>query len=152
MKKRFIYIIILCVSFANAQSNQSIFFYLYKGGEKIEKPTKHIYFDQSIEGFEKKTVSGLIYFYCKDETFLFKPNINKKKEITLQPNKITLQNPMILKQEAYVFYKSKKEEVEKNKKIKLVYPPSTFNFVFQVYLYEKLKNGKYIRYEVEWKD
>jgi hypothetical protein len=152
MKKRFIYIIILYVSFANAQNNQSNFFYLYKGGEKIEKTTKHIYFDQSIEGYEKKTVNGLIYFYCIDETFFFKPNKNKKTEITLQLDKITFQNPMILKQEAYAFYKSKKEKEEKKKKRKLVYPPSTFNFVFQVYLYEKLTNEKYIRYEVEWKD
>ncbi len=66
--------------------------------------------------------------------------------------KIKLDNPSDLEQNAFLYFKNKKEEIEKksDNKTLILFPVAGFNKYFKVYVLEKIKNDKLLKYEVDW--
>lgn len=151
MKKAIYILILFATHFVNAQTTSNDYFTLYKGGEKILKPVKYVLFDSN-EKDNIKTLNGeLTYFQIKGESFSFNNKQNKKEKLSVNNfDKIKLDNPANLQQEGYKFYKQKKDEAEKNKNIKLVYPPAGFQPYFKIFLIEKTQGNDFIKYEVNW--
>ncbi|WP_278022123.1 hypothetical protein [Flavobacterium ginsengisoli] len=57
MKKTIYLLAFLTISFINAQTKESDYFTIYKGGEKYLKPLKYILFDEVRNSeFEKKKI------------------------------------------------------------------------------------------------
>ncbi|GAA3730886.1 MULTISPECIES: hypothetical protein [Flavobacterium] len=152
MKKTIYLLAFLTISFINAQTKESDYFTIYKGGEKYLKPLKYILFDEVRNSeFEKKENKNKIYFNTEGESFIFDIKKHKKDTCSIDIlKKLTLENTTNLKNEACKFFKKKKEEVEKKKNITLIYPPAGCQYCFKVYILEKIGNNKLIKYEVEW--
>lgn len=136
----------------NAQIKESDYYSFYKGGEKYLKPVKYVLFDSVSSTAEKIIDKQKIYFNIKGESFVYKKShtVDTCSIIFLQ--KIKLDNPADLQENAYKYFKKKKEEVEKkaNNKIQILYPPTDFSSYFKIYILEKTKSNKLVKYEVEW--
>lgn len=151
--KNIIYILLFIVSIVvNAQTKESDYYRFYKGGKKYLKPIKHVLFDSSASHMERKKDKQNIYFHINGESFVHK---KKYKVDTCSINilqKIKIDNAADLQQNAYNYFKNKKEEVEKksNNKIQILFPPTGFHPYFKVYVLEKTKENKLIKYEVDW--
>ena len=151
--KNIIYILLLIISIvANAQTKESDYFRFYKGGEKYLKPIKYVFFDSSASDTERKKDKQNIYFHIKGESFVHK-KIHKVDTCSINVlQKIKLDNPANLQQNAYNYFKKKKEEVERksNNKINVLPPITGFYTYFKVYVLEKTTNNKLLKYEVDW--
>lgn len=151
--KNIIYILPFIVStIVNAQIKESDYYRFYKGGEKYLKPVKFVLFDSDSSNVEKKMDKQKIYFHIKGESFVHKKN---HKVDTCSINflqKIKLDNPVDLQQNAYKYFKQKKQEVERktNNKIHILYPVTDFSPYFKVYILEKTKDNRLLKYEVDW--
>lgn len=152
MKKFICLLLCLAINFINAQTKSSDYFSLYKGGEKYLKPVKYILFEiQKDNEVEKKEDESKIYFYIKRQRFVC--DLKKHKKDTCSTailKKLELENAGNLQNEACEFFKKKKGEVEKQKKITLAYPPAGCQSYFKVYILEKINNNELIKYEVDW--
>lgn len=86
------------------------------------------------------------------ESFVYKQNYAVDTCAINFLQKIKLDNPADLQQNAYKYFKRKKEEIERkaNNKIHILYPVSDFSPYFKVYILEKINNNKLIKYEVDW--
>lgn len=142
---------LLTINLINAQKKESHYFTLYKGGEKYLKPIKYVMFDSGNNGNSKIQDKQITYFQIKKERFKFdiKNNIVDTCSVNIL-KKISLENPTELENDAIVFYKNKKKEVESKNKVKLLYPPKGYNSFFNIYIFEKIKSNKIIKYEVDW--
>ena len=152
MKKRICFLVFLMMNFISAQTKSSDYFSLYKGGEKYLKPVKYILFEiQKDNEVEKKEDESKIYFYIKRQRFIFDLKKHKKDTCsTVILKKLKLENAENLQNEACEFFKKKKDEVEKQKKVTLIYPPVGCQSYFKVYIIEKINNNELIKYEVDW--
>ena len=152
MKKFICLLLCLVINFINAQTKSSDYFSLYKGGEKYLKPVKYILFEiQKDNETERKEDESKIYFYIKRQRFVF--DLKKHKKDTCSTailKKLKLENAGNLQNEACEFFKKKKGEVEKQKKVTLAYPSAGCQSYFKVYILEKINNNELIKYEVEW--
>ena len=151
--RNLIYILFLvATTFVNAQTKASDFFRFYKGGDKYLKPIKYVFFDSTASAAQKKKVKNEIYFYIKRETFVYKKTHKVDTCSVELLQKIKLDNPADLKQIAFLYFKNKKEEVEKksNNRTPILFPVAGFNNYFKVYVLEKIKNDKLLKYEVDW--
>lgn len=149
--KKYIYLLVfLTINSISAQTKLSDYFTFYKGGDKYLKPIKYVMFDSSLSENIKTEDKEWIYFKIKGERFKFDKKKNQKDSCPLDIlKKIKLENPTQLNNEGYKFYKKKKEEIEKEKNVTLVYPPAGFQSYLKVYILEKISN-KIIKYEVDW--
>lgn len=151
--KNIIYILFFIVStIVNAQIKESDYYSFYKGGEKYLKPVKYVLFDSSASYAERKIGKQGIYFHIKGESFVHKKNhiVDTCSIIFLQKTK--LDNPADLQKNAYKYFKNKKEEVEKrtNNKFHILFPLTDFHPYFKIYILEKTKNNRLLKYEVDW--
>ena len=149
--KIIIYFFILVTSLLNAQTKESDYFTFYKGGEKHLKPIKYVLFDNNDSLYSKKVNKNEINFYCAGQTFIF----NKKKQkidssFVINQNEIMVEKPEDLQHKAYLFFKQKKEKVERKNEVKILYPVTGFNNYFKIYILEKTEKDKVIKYEVDW--
>ncbi|KFF18411.1 hypothetical protein [Flavobacterium hydatis] len=150
MKKNICLLVFLTINLISAQTKSSDYFTLYKGGDKFLKPVKYVMFDSLSNGNTKVKENGLTYFGIKGERFKFDIKKDKKESCSLDIlNKIKLEDPSELQNDGYKFFKKKKEEVEKIKKVKIIYPPAGFQSYFKIFILEKTKNGVF-KYEVDW--
>jgi hypothetical protein len=145
-------LLLIVVNSITAQTKSNDYFSFYKGGEKYLKPIKYVLFDMEKESEAiKRKNEKKIYFTIKNERFVFDIKKHKKDTCSVAILKtIKLENPANLQNEGYQFFKKKKEEVEKKKNVKLIYPPAGFESYFKVYVLEKTNNNKLIKYEVDW--
>ncbi|SDW08944.1 hypothetical protein [Flavobacterium degerlachei] len=152
MKNVFYILLILVTTFAHAQTRKSDFFRLYKGGNTYLKPIKYVLFDSTASYAEKKIIQDVIYFNIKGEQFVYKKNHKVDTCSVDLLQKIKLDNPADLNQNAFLYFKNKKEEIEKksNHKILILFPVAGFNNYFKVYVLEKIKNDKLLKYLVDW--
>ncbi|MBF4485276.1 MULTISPECIES: hypothetical protein [unclassified Flavobacterium] len=150
--KKYIYLLMLVlINSINAQTKPTDYFSFYKGGEKYLKPIKYVMFDSGNNDNSKIQDKQVTYFQIKKERFKFdiKNNIVDTCSVDIL-KKISLENPSELENDAIVFYKNKKKEVESKNKVKLLYPPKGYNSFFKIYIFEKIKSNKIIKYEVDW--
>ncbi len=153
MKKHICLLLFLSIHFISAQTKSSDYFCLYKGGEKYLKPVKYLMFDSSKNDNIKTENNGQTYFQIKNERFKFDLKKDKTTSYSIDfLDKIKLENPDKLENDAYNFFKSKKEQVEKKNKIKLIYPLAGFHSYFKIYILEKMDKNKIIKYEVNWEN
>lgn len=150
MKKNIIAFLLLIVNLISGQTKSSDYFTLYKDGDKFLKPIKYILFDSVLSDNSKIQENGQTYFVIKGQRFKFDIKTNKKESCSLDIlNKIKLENPANLQNEGYKFFKKKKEEVEKIKKVKIVYPSAGYQPYFKIFVLEKTRN-EILKYEVDW--
>jgi hypothetical protein len=151
--KNVIYILFLVVTtFVNAQTKDSDFYRFYKGGDNYLKPIKYVFFDSTASYANKKIGEQKIYFYIKGEKFVHKKNYKVDTCSINFLQKIKLDNPADLQQNAYLYFKNKKEDVEKKSKNKtpILFPVAGFNKYFKVYILEKKGTNQLLKYEVDW--
>lgn len=152
--KNIIYILLLFISYiaVSAQTKKSDYYVLYKGGEKYLKPVKYILFDSLANNAGKKKDNQKVYFHIAGESFVYEKNnkVDTCSSNFLQKNK--LENPADLKKNAYKYFKNKKNEVERksNNKLHILNPPIDFYPYFKIYILERTKNNKLLKYEVDW--
>lgn len=144
-------LLLLTINLLNSQVRESDYFTLYKGGEKYLKPIKYIFFDNNDSLFSKKKNLDKIYFYYDKQTFIFDNKMAKDTILLSKIDNKMVKNPEDLKNQAFLFFKNKKEEVEKKNNLKINYPASDFYPYFKIYIIEKTDSKKALRYEVEWK-
>lgn len=152
MEKCICFLVCLMVNFISAQTKSNDYFSLYKGGEKYLKPIKYILFEikKDNEALKKEDESK-IYFYIKKQRFIFDIKKHKKDTCSIAILKnLKLENAGNLQNEACEFFKKKKGEVEKQKKVTLVYPPAGCQSYFKVYIFEKINDNEVIKYQVDW--
>lgn len=139
-------------TFANAQTKESDYFRFYKDGEKYLKLVKYVYFDSTASNNQKINGEQKIHFYIDGQRFLHKKNhkIDTCSIAFLQ--KIKLSKSSSLNQDTYEYFKNKKTEQEKkmNKQIHLLFPVGGFENYVKVYVLEKVKKDKLLKYEVDW--
>ncbi|MEZ7498443.1 hypothetical protein QO200_06795 [Flavobacterium sp. Arc3] len=152
MKNVFYILFLVATTFVNAQTKASDFFRFYKGEDKYLKPIKYVFFDSTVSNAVKKKVKHEIYFYIKGETFVYKKNHKADTCSVDLLQKIKLDNPADLQQNAFHYFKNKKEEVKRksNNRTSIIFPVAGFNKYFKVYVLEKIKNDKLLKYEVDW--
>lgn len=152
MKNVFYILLILVTTFVNAQTKESDFYSFYKGGDKYLKPIKYVLFDSTANYVEKKIIQDVIYFNIKREQFVYKKNHNLDTCSLDFIGKIKLDNPADLEQNAFLYFKNKKEEIEKksNNKTLILFPVAGFNNYFKVYVLEKNAKNQLLKYEVDW--
>lgn len=151
--KNIIYIIFFIASTSlNAQTKESDYFTLYKGGEKYLKPVKYVLFDSLNPNTERKKDKQKIYFHIMGESFVYKKNYAVDTCPINFLQKIKLDNPADLQKNAYKYFKNKKQEVERktNSKLPVLNPVTNFFPYFKVYIFERKNNNKLIKYEVDW--
>lgn len=152
MKKNIYIIFLIVTSFVNAQTKESDYFQFYKGGEKYLKPVKYVLFDSSANHTERKKDKQKTYFHIKGESFVHKKEhkVDTCSIIFLQ--KIKLDDPVYLQQNAFKYFKNKKEEVERksNNKRRILFPITGYNTYFKVYVLEKTRTNRLLKYEVDW--
>ncbi|UWY26959.1 hypothetical protein N4T20_14640 [Flavobacterium sp. TR2] len=150
MKKNICLLVLLTINLISGQEKSNDYFVLYKGGDKYLKPVKYIMFDSALSENRKNEKNGITYFGINDERFKFDVKKNKKESCSLDVlDNIKLENPANLQNDAYKFYKKKKEEVEKIKKVKLAYPPAGYQAYLKIFILEKVRD-KIFKYEVDW--
>lgn len=139
-------------AFTIAQTKESDFFRFYKDGEKYLKLVKYVYFDSTASENQKILSEQKICFYIDGQRFLYKKNhkIDSCSVTLLQ--KIKLSKPSRLNQDTYEYFTKKKKDQEKkiNNEIHLLFPVKGFENYVKVYVLEKIKNDKLIKYEVDW--
>jgi len=151
MKKLIYLSVCLLINFLSAQTKSSDYFSFYKGGEKYLKPVKYLLFDSNVSDNKKVEDKERIYFQIKKEQFKFDSTKNINSSYTYDIlEKVKFEDPEKLESSAYKFFKKKKEEVEKEKKIKLVFPPAGYHSYYKIYILEKVNKNKIIMYEVSW--
>lgn len=152
MKTYICMLLLVVVNSITAQTKENNYFIFYKGGERYLKPIKYVLFDiEKDSETENRKNKGKIYFHIKSESFIFDMIKHKRDTCSIDVLKtIKLENPINLENEACKFFIKKKEEVEKKKNVKLVYPPAGCQSYFKVYILEKTDNNKLIKYEVDW--
>ncbi|MGY0426794.1 MAG: hypothetical protein ACWIPI_08205, partial [Polaribacter sp.] len=119
-------------------------------GQKFTKQIKYVMYDSKID--RKKTTNDKIYFYIRGETFLFLRNKSKLDTCNIRSlKKIEIEKVRDLSNKEYLFYKQKVKKI-KNWKEKMLGPiPITRNHkYFRVFVIEKYKKNKIIKYEVDW--
>ncbi|UUW09829.1 hypothetical protein NLG42_03300 [Flavobacterium plurextorum] len=150
MKKNICLLVFLTINLISGQAKPSDYFTLYKGGDKFLKPVKYVMFDSTSRDNTEVKENGLTYFVIKGERFKFDEKTHKKESCLLESlSKIKLENPADLQNDGYKFFKKKKEEVEKVKKIKLIYPPTGYQTYFKIFVLKKIRN-EIFKYEVDW--
>lgn len=151
--KNYIYIFFLIIStFINAQTKESDYFRFYKDGEKYLKLIKYVYFDSTSSNNQKIRSEQKIYFYIDGERFSHKKNHKTDTCSIAFLQKIKISKPSSLQQDTYYYFKKKKKEQEKiiNNKFHLLFPVTGFQNYVKVYILEKTKNKKLLKYEVDW--
>jgi hypothetical protein len=151
--KNIIYIVFFLVSIvANSQTKETDYFRFYKGGEKYLKPIKYVLFDSLASNTVRKKDKQRICFYIDRNRFVHKKNYKIDTCSINVLQKIKLENPDNLQENVYNYFKNKKEEVEKKTNNKAyVLPPTTgFYPYFKVYILERTKDDKLLKYEVDW--
>jgi hypothetical protein len=152
MKNIFYILLILVTTFVNAQTKESDFYSFYKGGDKYLKPVKYVIFDSTASYTKKKILQDITYFDIKGERFV-RTKSHKIDTCSVDfIEKIKLENPADLNQNAFLYFKNKKEEIEKksNHKILILFPVASFNNYFKVYILEKKSRNQLLKYEVDW--
>ncbi|MBB4800000.1 hypothetical protein HNP37_000039 [Flavobacterium nitrogenifigens] len=153
MTKNIYLLILLTINFISAQTKSNDYFSFYKGGEKYLKPIKYLMFDSSKDDNIKTTDNAQIYFKIKKEHFKYNPQKNKASTYSIDfLEKIKLEKPDDLENDAYKFFKAKKEEIERKNKIKLVYPPAGYQSFYKIFIIEKISTNKIVKYEVNWEN
>jgi hypothetical protein len=152
MKNVFYILFILVTTFGNSQTRKSDFYSFYKGGDKYLKPVKYVIFDSTASYAQKKILQDVTYFDIKGERFVRTKSYKIDTCSVDLLQKIKLDNPADLNQNAFLYFKNKKEEIEKksNYKTLILFPVAGYNNYFKVYILEKIKNDKLLKHEVEW--
>jgi hypothetical protein len=151
--KNIIYILFFIAStFINAQTKESDCYTFYKGGEKYLKPVKYILYDSLNPNMQRKKDKQKKYFHIMGESFVYEQNYAADTCTINFLKKIKLENPADLHQNAYKYFKKKKQEVERkaNNKFQVLYPVTDFYPYFKVYILERTDKNKLIKYEVDW--
>lgn len=151
--RNLIYILLILVTtFVNAQTKESDFYSFYKGGDKYLKPVKYVLFHSTASSAKKNKVKHEIYFYIKGETFVYKKKHHVDTCSVDLLQKIKLDDPADLQQNAFHYFKNKKEEVERksNNRTPILFPIAGFNKYFKVYILEKKGRNQLLKYEVDW--
>lgn len=143
---------ILVTTFVNAQTKENDFYSFHKEGDKYLKPIKYVLFDSTASYAEKKIIQDVIYFNIKGEQFVYKKKHNVDTCSVDFIEKIKLDNPANLEQNAFLYFKNKKEEIEKksNNKTLILFPVAGFNNYFKVYVLEKKTRNQLLKYKVDW--
>ncbi|CAA9203743.1 hypothetical protein FLA105534_04925 [Flavobacterium bizetiae] len=153
MKKYIYLLMLLVINSITAQTKPTDYFSFYKGGERYLKPIKYVMFDSSKNDNSKTEYKQIIYFQIKQQLFKFDAKNNSSDTCSVDIlKKISLENPAELENDAIAFFKNKKKEVESKNKVKLLYPPGGYNSFFKIYVLEKVKSNKIIKYEVNFQD
>ena len=151
--KTIIYILFLAASlFTNAQKKEKDYNIFYRGGDPNLKPIKYVLFDSTISYSKKKIDNNQLNFHIDGESFIHKKNqtIDTCSIDFLQ--KVKLENPADLQKEEYNYFKKKKKEFENSGHIKIPnsLPISSTHLYFKVFILEKVKGNKVLKYEVDW--
>ncbi|RKR11130.1 hypothetical protein C8C83_2826 [Flavobacterium sp. 90] len=152
MKTNITILFFLLVNFLSGQTKESDYYSFYKGGNKSLKPIKYILFN-SKENDAKVQREGKIYFKIKSERFVF----DKKKHradtcLVSFLNNIKLENIAKLRENEVLYYKTESKKTDAYKKSGFIppFPVTSIHPYFKVYVVEKIKNDKLIKYEVDW--
>ncbi|WP_157485483.1 hypothetical protein [Flavobacterium sp. ACAM 123] len=135
-------VLIFCASCTMfAQSKVIDFEKFYSGDNNYKKPIKYVLFDKSI-GNTKKEIDNRIYFYMGGETFIYDSKLNKIETCAFDHlKKYKLENPKVLTDNEYLYFKKRVTEFQKETKPKLQIPNSmpvsSRHKYFKIFVLEK---------------